>query len=210
MPQAAWSAVCQTVRRGEQMSTLNDDRGARWFGDAARSRARGDHDRGAVIVEFALTLPILVMLLLGIFTGGFAYNQKLAIANGVREASRFGATLPITNSQCPSNPGTNGTTACWLKQVADAAQSGAEGELTVSATPPPVCVAFVDSDGTGTKMTRSGTVDSATVSGTCFNDGISAQKRVQVVGSIQGSIEFMVGTIHPTLQSQAVTRYEGP
>lgn len=55
-------------------------------------RSRGDG--GAVAVEFALILPVLVMLMLGIVTFGLAFNEKLALTNGVREGGRFGASLP--------------------------------------------------------------------------------------------------------------------
>ncbi len=43
-------------------------------------------------VEFALVLPILAMLMMGIVTFGLAYNDHLALTNAIREASRFGAT----------------------------------------------------------------------------------------------------------------------
>lgn len=56
----------------------------------ATSGARAE--RGAVAVEFALILPILVMLLLGITTAGLSYSQSIGLANAVREGSRFGAT----------------------------------------------------------------------------------------------------------------------
>lgn len=59
--------------------------------------ARGERARecrGAVAVEFALVLPLLVMLLLGIVTFGLAFNERLALTNGVREGGRFGASLP--------------------------------------------------------------------------------------------------------------------
>lgn len=45
-------------------------------------------------MEFALVLPLLVMLLLGIVTFGLAFNERLALTNGVREGGRFGASLP--------------------------------------------------------------------------------------------------------------------
>ncbi len=50
-------------------------------------------ERGAALVEFALILPIVVSLLLGMVTGGIAYNKKIAITDSVRGAARYGATL---------------------------------------------------------------------------------------------------------------------
>ena len=63
-------------------------------GQAISSTLRGGTrpERGAVAVEFALVLPILAMLMMGIVTFGLAYNDHLALTNAIREASRFGAT----------------------------------------------------------------------------------------------------------------------
>ena len=33
-------------------------------------------ERGAALVEFALILPVFMMLVLGMFSGGIAYNHK--------------------------------------------------------------------------------------------------------------------------------------
>lgn len=61
----------------------------------ARSRAvcRGRGERGAALVEFALILPVVMSLLLGLVTGGALYNKKLAMTSATREGSRFAATL---------------------------------------------------------------------------------------------------------------------
>ena len=45
------------------------------------------------MVEFALILPIVASLLMGLITGGLAYNKKIAITDAVRGAARYGATL---------------------------------------------------------------------------------------------------------------------
>lgn len=56
-------------------------------------RRRHRDGRGAVALEFALTLPMLVMLLLGVTTMGMAYSDHLAVTNAVREGARLGAAL---------------------------------------------------------------------------------------------------------------------
>ena len=56
------------------------------------ARRLGD-ERGVAAVEFALVLPMLVMLLFGVTTAGLAYNDNLSIANAVREGARLGAAL---------------------------------------------------------------------------------------------------------------------
>ena len=49
--------------------------------------------RGASLVEFALIVPVLLMLLLGMITGGLALNQKQQMTHATREGARFGATI---------------------------------------------------------------------------------------------------------------------
>ena len=56
------------------------------------TRGRTHTERGAVAVEFALVLPVLVMLLLGVTTTGISYSHAIGAASAVREGSRYGAT----------------------------------------------------------------------------------------------------------------------
>jgi Flp pilus assembly protein TadG len=51
---------------------------------------------GAAAVEFALVLPILVIVVLGIVTGGVSYSNAIGIQNAVREGARFGATADVS------------------------------------------------------------------------------------------------------------------
>lgn len=51
-------------------------------------------DRGASLVEFALILPVFLMLLLGLFSGGIALNDKQELTHAVREGARYGAAIP--------------------------------------------------------------------------------------------------------------------
>ena len=59
---------------------------------AGHTRTRARRERGAVAVEFALVLPVLVMLVLGIVSFGLALNSHVGLSNAVREGARFGAT----------------------------------------------------------------------------------------------------------------------
>jgi Flp pilus assembly protein TadG len=52
-------------------------------------------DRGSVAVEFALVLPILATLLIGVIEFGNAYGAQLAVTNAAREAAR---TMAVQNS----------------------------------------------------------------------------------------------------------------
>ena len=169
---------------------------------SGRRRRCGD-DRGAVLVEFAFVLPLLMMSLLGIFTGGLAWNRKLAVTNGVREGSRFGATLSVATSTCTS--GTAGTVDCWLSEVADVTQSSSENELGSSVATHSICVAYLSTT-TTRSVTRSSSGDSYNNT-TCFTDS-RTDARVQVTGSRSTSVEFILFSLTPTITSQAVTRFE--
>jgi Flp pilus assembly protein TadG len=61
----------------------------------------------AALIEFAVALPLLVVLVVGIFDFGGAFNLKQELNNAVREGARFGAAQPtndisITNLKPPS------------------------------------------------------------------------------------------------------------
>jgi Flp pilus assembly protein TadG len=45
------------------------------------------------MTEFAIVLPIFLMLLLGIAQLGIAFNNYLALTDGVRAGARYGAVL---------------------------------------------------------------------------------------------------------------------
>jgi Flp pilus assembly protein TadG len=54
-----------------------------------RNVMRGEvGQRGAALVEMALILPVLVLLLMGIFEFGRAYNAKITLTHATREAVR--------------------------------------------------------------------------------------------------------------------------
>lgn len=53
-----------------------------------RFAVTGASERGAAALEFALVLPILLMLVFGIITFGRAYHAKVSLAGGVREGAR--------------------------------------------------------------------------------------------------------------------------
>jgi len=45
-------------------------------------------ERGSAVVEFALVLPILVMLVFGIVEFGRGYNAKITVTHAAREGAR--------------------------------------------------------------------------------------------------------------------------
>lgn len=64
-------------------------------GQRTRGGLRRAHDeRGAVVVEFALIFPILILLVLGILEFGLGYHAWDATQNAAREGARLGAVSP--------------------------------------------------------------------------------------------------------------------
>jgi len=57
----------------------------------------------AALIEFAVALPLLVVLVVGIFDFGGAFNLKQELNNAAREGARFGAAQP-TNDFTVSPP----------------------------------------------------------------------------------------------------------
>jgi hypothetical protein len=78
---------------------------------------------GSQIVEFAIALPLLMVLVVGIFDFGTAFNVKQKIVNVAREGARVASNQP-TNDLWP--PGVIGTCAaptsvCAIRDAVDSA-----------------------------------------------------------------------------------------
>jgi hypothetical protein len=164
-----------------------------------------------VVVEFALVLPVLMILLLGIFSGAMAWNQSQALGQGSRVAARYASTLPL-----PVDVG-DGLYASkmhtWLDGIADRAIAASEGAMDAGVAQRVVCVAYVHlPDATPTETVSRQRVGSGTPTSTttpCFTDGQPAtERRVQVVLERQGSINtgFYRQTID--IRRRVVYRYE--
>lgn len=54
-------------------------------------RSTANSQSGAVAVEFALVLPIFLVLVLGIFEFGRAFNIQISLSEAAREAARYAA-----------------------------------------------------------------------------------------------------------------------
>ena len=161
-------------------------------------RRRGTRgDDGASLVEFALLSPVLVLLLLGMITGGVAIAQKNSMENATREAVRYGAVYPVIA----------GSETDFLEDVLDVAVEAATGELKSTAPGRYVCASYVNDDGDIFRVSVSSGAPSADTGTLCFTDGRS-EERVQVLARRHGEIELLVRTLRPTLETQAVTRYE--
>lgn len=178
---------------------------------------RFEDQGGASAVEFAILAPLIFMLIFGMLFGALAWNAKQGLSHAVREAARFGATVPFDDAPaagaCPAG------TDPWLDAVAMHAVASAEGQL--GACPGDtydaygrtwgtyVCVAYFDGSTWTRDIWDSSTMFDPPALPNCHDDGItSTGSRLQVhVGREQLFQAVLVG--RPLfLQSVASARHE--
>lgn len=167
-------------------------------------RPRAGRDSGAAAVEFALLLPVFLILTIGMISAGFAFERWITVTQAARETSRYGATLSIEAAQ-PAD--ING----WLAQVAAVAWESS----AFDASPPGarVCVSLTQtSPSTPPVTTSKQLVRTATGSVTgiepCYVS-TTAGSRVQV--TIQRDTDFNMVVANPTIvvESRSQSRWEG-
>jgi hypothetical protein len=61
-----------------------------------RRRSRNTDERGAALVEFALTLPLLLVVIAGIVDFAFLFQRYEVVTNAAREGARLAST-PVYN-----------------------------------------------------------------------------------------------------------------
>ena len=83
-------------------------------------------EEGQTLVEFALVLPILLVLVIGIFDFGSAFNSKNDLNFLANTAARFGEVNQCT----PCGP--NQTIADYVKNTADTSQLNNSLDITFS------------------------------------------------------------------------------
>lgn len=66
-------------------------------------RARGEHTRGQSLVEFALALPILLLLIFGLVDLGRAVYINNALAEAARDGARYGSVQARAYSDATRN-----------------------------------------------------------------------------------------------------------
>jgi Flp pilus assembly protein TadG len=81
-------------------------------------RKRRLRPRGQSIVEFVLMLPILLILLSGLFEFGFIFNQYLAVLDAARNASRFSSDNDAFNRDTIERCSGAGATKDFYRQAA--------------------------------------------------------------------------------------------
>jgi hypothetical protein len=161
-----------------------------------------NRERGASLVEFALVLPLMLMIIVGLVSAGAAYNLKITLTHAAREAARYATILPIPADADDGTPGIN----IWLTDVRDHMLADAEGAL--DSGNPVYCIAFVDLNESGTDtmhIDQAGTIGA----GSCFGDGRGdSEWRVQVAVQRDTDFNALFFSKTITMATQAVSRYE--
>ena len=156
-----------------------------------------NRERGASLVEFALVLPLILMIVLGLVSAGVAYNLKITLTHAAREAARYAAILP-----------TGGDTDTWLSNVETHMLADATGALASGQPGASYCIAFVDGSPSGAE-TKHITETGAATGGWCFDDGRGSDEwRVQVEVQRTTTLNVLVFSKSITLTSEAASRYE--
>ena len=164
---------------------------------------RPGSERGASVVEFAIILPLLIMLLFGIITGGQAYNLNNSLNNAARESARYAATLPVDANM-----------TIYLNSVADVARTSATGAMDPSAPGQRICVAYVYPDGSAsddrtTRLIETSGARVIDVGTPCISDGRpSDERRVQVAVQRDSELEAVLYSQTLHLDASSVARYE--
>lgn len=156
-----------------------------------RQRHVIQNERGAALVELALLLPLVMAILLGTVTGGFAYFQKISLVDAAREGARYGASLQYDAA--------SGGLATWESNVRERVVQLSGGQLSAAN----VCVQLVTPTGANTAC---GVGDPP---GASSDPTLLAPARlVKVSASKVGKIETIFFTYTPTLSAEVAARYE--
>lgn len=158
-------------------------------------RERGE--QGTALVEFAIAVPLFFMLLLGMFSGGLAYNKRMQLTHAAREGARYGSTLPSDQAN-------------WATRVRDVVVNRSDGDLQATE----VCVALVTGTaGTVVKDDSGANIEwrgnSAVFPSGCFADGNTDDgDRVHVAFRTATQIQWMIASSNVTLKGEATAKHE--
>jgi Flp pilus assembly pilin Flp len=156
-----------------------------------------NRERGASLVEFALVLPFIMMVVLGLVSAGVGYNLKITLTHAAREAARYAAILP-----------TDGDTETWLANVEARLLDNASGALDTGQPGATYCIAYVDGSSTGPE-TKHIDETGAINTGWCSDDGRGdSEWRVQIEVSRDTDFNALFFSQTISLGSSAVSRYE--
>jgi len=137
----------------------------------------------------ALVLPLATGLLLGIFTGGNAYFQKISMTDAARDGARYGASLKVPV----------GGLDAWRQAVRGRVAQLSGGQLTEV----DVCADLVVP--TGVNLACGVADPNGAASDPTF---LTPASVVKVAVTKPAKLEFMFFTTTPNLSAKIAARYE--
>lgn len=156
------------------------------------------HQRGQGVVEFALTLPIFLLLLMGLINASWLVFQQQSVINSARAAAREAAILsPLfeagTATGCTSTFGEpSATQASPAQPVETAAQ---QGSILVPINSSRLCATAV----TSATMTNSATqANTATVT-------VTASPTLASPYTVTATVSYIAHPLTPLWPSSSVT-----
>jgi len=158
------------------------------------------------MVEFALIMPVFLIIIFGGITAALAYEHKADVVHAVRDGARYGATVPLGQCDTTANCGSRN----WAQLVQYVTAQRSDAALSTSQ----ICVALV-AGSSGAVYVRTGGVYSTGTNATfpttgCFNDGnVDSGTRVHV-SAVRGGdkINLVFRSISITVASNGTARYE--
>jgi Flp pilus assembly protein TadG len=130
---------------------------------------RARNDDAAELLEFALALPLILVMLVGLLDFAHAYNIKQKLANAAREGARVGQSLGFTDTSSTSTTSVQTIKDDVTNYLAGAGVDTSFIGTSVSWTPAP--------SGVGTYYTTSGGV----------NYGLKVERLYHVIDSTSGA-----------------------
>lgn len=146
---------------------------------------RAPDEQGAALVEFALVLPVLVTLVLGVAEYGFAWRDSSTVATAARAGARTGASLAF-NGQADYSILTSVSAAladvgaAQIQRIVIYKASSSDGAVPSTCTTTPadgisgVCNVYRPAD---LSLTSSSFTSSTTPAGTACNNAAVTSKR---------------------------------
>lgn len=161
-----------------------------------------DREVGASIVEFALVVPLLMMLVFGIMEFGIAMAQKATVASAAREGARFGSVNLYASAM--GSP----------RDCADVVEKARENAVTIGMAPSDLAVTVTrGSDPASASTLCSAAANSASASGSSLTappcQGAAETDILYVHTSFGGRLDIPLVTSHSvTLETTGASRCE--
>lgn len=169
---------------------------------------RNEGERGAALVEFALIFPLFMTLILGLFSGGLAYNRKLTLTAAARETTRYGATLPVSPACTAATAGSTDIEK-WLNCVANVAVQTSVEELRPGHPERSICVGHVSDTGVSNHLIYTTTNSGTAKTGPCPGaPSTSSTRQVQVVLQRRSDIDALFFDYPVLVRGTSVSRFE--